>query len=148
MKPRILLVIILLQNLEESDLSRKRGISFTEQTKVLFLYAFNIPLIGILVILQDFGYLSSPAYGSATMGYTVYGGKTDVVGEYTARVYPSIFDVVPWTLTAKVNDEILWVEGGLWDGTQVTTTLGYGGWDKNDSPFPDFTVNLTSTTTC
>lgn len=100
------------------------------------------------LVLQDFGYLSSPAFGPAAMGYTVYGGNADVVGEYIARVYPSIFDVVPWTLTAEVNDEILWVEGGLWDGTQVTTTLGYSEWDEDDSPFPDFTVDLTSTTTC
>ena len=99
------------------------------------------------LVLQSFGYLSSPAFGPAAMGYTVYGGNADVIGEYTARVYPWAFQDLPWSLTAEVDGSIAWVEEGMWNGSEVTS-LSYYGWDESPSPFGDFTVDLNSTTAC
>lgn len=81
------------------------------------------------------------------MSYVVYGGDASASGIYTARVYPWVFDDVPFTLTAEVNGVTVWVEEVMWYGSELSS-LSYRGWDESPSPFGDFFVTLDSIPAC
>lgn len=99
-------------------------------------------------IFQTFGFTSSAAF-AAGMAYTVYGGVTSASGLYTARIYPWFRLDVAFTLTAEMNGETIWVEEGMWLGTEAGT-LGFSSsrWDEVPSPFGNFYVTLDSIPAC
>lgn len=96
---------------------------------------------------QSFGYTSSAAFGADAMGYSVYGGDVSALGMYTARIYPSAFVDVAFTITAEVNGITVWVKELMFYGTELTS-LSYLGWDVSPSPLGDFNVTLDSIPEC
>ena len=77
----------------------------------------------------------------------MFPGNPDAVGTYTVRLY---FLYAPedteWTLTARVNGEIEWIETGIYEPKNSGFSYGYYSDDSFQSDL--FSVTLDSVEEC
>lgn len=84
-------------------------------------------------------------YGFGPETYLLFGGDESAIGEYSAQIWtPSAETDTAWTLTARVNGEVAWVEEGLYFPVAFSYGSPYDLSDSSDSLTDVFTVTVDS----
>lgn len=93
---------------------------------------------------QDFGFSTADIFtGVGPETYILYGGDESANGEYSAYIRTDFVQVeTTWTLTARVNGRIAWVEEGLFTPMDFSESFEYD--DTSTSMSDIFTVTIDS----
>ena len=76
-------------------------------------------------------------------------GNPEAVGTYTVRLYfLNAPEDTEWTLTARVNGEIEWIETGIYEPNDSGFSYGYYSDDTSQSDLFSVTLDSVDTEDC
>ena len=76
-------------------------------------------------------------------------GNPEAVGTYTVRLYfLNASGDTEWTLTARVNGEIEWIETGIYEPNNFGFSYSYYSYDSSSSDLFSVTLDSVDTEEC